>query len=38
MVNVLPSVGAPGAGAAAVVNVTSCPNLVPAPLVATRRT
>ena len=38
MLNVLPSVGAPGAGAIAVVNVTSCPNVVPALFVATSRT
>ena len=36
--NVLPSIGEPGAGAFAVVNVTSGPNVVPAALVATSRT
>ena len=38
MLNVLPSVGAPGAGAFEVVNGTSGPNVVPAEFVATRRT
>ena len=38
MLNVVPSVGAPGAGAIAVVNVMSCPSVVPAVLVATSRT
>ena len=37
-VNDLPSVGGAGAGALAVVNVTSGPLVVPALLVATRRT
>ena len=38
MLNVLPTVGALGAGAASVVNVTSGPNVVPSLLVATSRT
>ena len=36
--NVLPSVGEPGAGRFPVVNVTSGPNVVPALFVATSRT
>ena len=36
--SVLPSTGGGGAGAAGVVNVSSAPNVVPAPLVATSRT
>jgi hypothetical protein len=36
--NVLPSVGEPGAGSFPVVNVTSGPNVVPAEFVATSRT
>ena len=38
MLKLLPSVGDPGAGAFAVVNVTSGPNVVPAALVATSLT
>jgi len=38
MLNVLPSVGGLGAGAASVANATSGPDVVPSLLVATRRT
>ena len=38
MLNVWPSVGGPGVGPWLVVNVTSCPKVVPALFVATNRT
>ena len=38
MSSLWPSTGGGGAGAAAVVNVWSCPKVVPAALTATRRT